>query len=641
MELTMDAINEQLLSTPQLRKNPMEFIVDDLGDLRLLCIHNNDGVSSSIMQDVGMDDQNSTYIHRARGIIFNRYTGKCVNDRSMYPYEYQTNSIHEKRMKNDFEKHGIDISKLKISWAIEGTVLRVFNFQNKWYICTHRKLDANKSSWRTFISFKKMFEEVIEEGNFEEFCNSRLDPSLQYTFLLTANENTRFVCNPSKKHQPLYIIEIFDFEKKKILDESKNPFKDIAYVPNIEFEPKSLDNAFRLVQDLKFDFKKFSLQEQSTEFGIMMHCPERDIRFRIVNETYQKYFNILGNAKWLDNQYYKNIGNEENLSIIKYLNPNMIEGFKKIDAAKSLLPRQLMRLLAVRLRDKTSKHLKTRYEWARGFEATLFSQRIECIRELIEFSKKEKNIKDEDVEKQFPHLFEAVKISVDHFLSNMSGRPNVQMFVHIDNYPVIQKEAILIRNDRIFDSGRTFYSGRTFESTRPENKPTYLTVKHLSSDDAAMSITLKKKSEKKFLMFHSNTFHMFASNATLLAIRPLDFTKAEFDNDGSKEIYFNERYSSRCSLKIYFCDFQYTSSFGKQKVLTICVSSKKTNVPEKKRSFRLGQIKEFINNVECRRKENKEIIRPVLDQATTDLWREYHAQWANDIALRTAHLKFK
>ena len=633
MELTMDAINEQLLSTPQLRKNPLDFIIDDLGDLRLLCIYNNDGVTSSIMQDVGMDDRNSTYIHRARGIIFNRYTGKCVNDRSMYPYEYQSNSIHEKRMKNDFEKHGIDISKLKISWAIEGTVLRVFNFKNKWYICTHRKLDADKSSWRTFLSFKKMFEEVVKEGNFEEFCNLRLDPSLQYTFLLTANENTRFVCNPSKKHQPLYIIEIFDFEKKEILDQSKNPFKDITYVPNIEFEPKSLDNAFRLVQDLKFDYKKFSLQEQSTEFGIMMHCPVRDIRFRIVNETYQKYFNILGNAKWLENQYYKNIGNEEHLSIIKYINPNMIEVFKKIDAAKSLLPRQLMRLLAIRLRDKTSKHLKPRYEWARGFEATMFCQRLECLRELIQFSKKEKNIKDEDVEKQFPHLFEAVKISVDNFLTNMSGRPNVQMFVHIHNYPAIQKEAIVIRNDRTFDSGRTF------ESSRLENNPSYLTVKHLSSDDKAMSITIKKK-DKPFLMFHSNTFHMFASNATLFNIRPLDFTKAVYDPDGIKEIYFNER-SSKSSLKIYFCDFQYRSSDGKTKVLTICVSSKKTFVPDRKRSFRLWQIKEFINNVECRRKENKEIKRPVLDQATTDLWRGYHDQWANDIALRTAHLEFK
>lgn len=636
MELTLDTVSAQLLSTSEQSKNPFPMMQDEKGNLILFCINTNDGVSSNVMQDVGVDAPKSTIIHKARGIVFDRRDGKCVNDRGMFPFEYQSNEVHATRMNNDFEKYDIDISDLTISWAIEGTVLRVFNYESQWHISTHRKLDADKSAWRTSISFKALFEEALAERNFEEFCNLRLNASLQYTFLLTANETSRFVCNPSKQHDPLYLVEIYDFEGKKILDESHNTFVDIKYIPRVDVELESLNDAFRLVNELHFDINKFSLQQQAIAFGINLHCPLRDLRFRIVNETYQRYFNVIGNAKCLENQYLENIDNEENLAIIKYLNPNMLHEFNKIDAAMRRLPRDLMRLLAQRLKDKTKQHVKTRYDWARRFEATLFSQSLHCIRELISFSEKETSIKNQDVERKFPNLKEAVKMSIKTFLNKTSEKEHVRTFVHIDNFPSRQTDKILVRPNNV-----------TKSQIKLRDKSEFLSVKDLTSNFKSMEVTLQH--EKPFFMFRSNRFMTFASNAVLLDVRRLEFIRAREINSRvwKNEDSFVKRIRSELNEQpnIYYCDFLVKTDENEEKVLKICVCTKTTNVCDVKDGGlrHARQLSEFINNSPCQRKIKPERNQPIFDfdEETIDSWRVIHEKWANDMAMRRLNVTFK
>ena len=614
MEITLDSLNSSLQSI-----NPKDFIKDESGNLILICIKNNEGVTSNVMQDVVLGSPNAHVIHKARGVIFDKRDGKCINDRTMYPYEYQSNELE--RMKKDFDGLAIDMSSLKYSWAIEGTVLRVFHFDDVWHISTHRKIDADKSAWRTNVSFKKMFEATVEEKNFEKFCESNLDTSLQYTFLLTANEITRFVCNQTTNHQPIYIIEIYDVNNKCTIDQEANPLKDIQFLPSLDNIPETLEEAFHLVQELKFDFMNFRLEDQSTEFGLMMHSPSKKMSFRIVNEMYQKYFNIIGNSKSIEDQYLMNITNPDNLSIISYLNPALREAFTKMDRAKQQLPLTLARLLAKRVTDKTSVHLKPRYEWARGFEATLFCQDFECINELIMFSKNEKNVKDSEIQTLYPNLLQAVQISIDHFLTDAPGRPHVNLCVHIKNYTKSLKNKIVLRDS-------------------PESSPQTLTIESLSSKKVAMDVTLSSRRQKKFLLFESNTtFHKFASNAILINIRKLDFEEVTFnprtfdDDIVSKKIRIDVMKKHE-KPKIFYYDFMYRSSEGKDEMLTICISSSSKQSKDETRKLFPKQIKEFIFNDNSRSKcqGQTHVSHQIQYQAESqsDAWRKIHDAWSKD-----------
>ncbi len=64
-----------------------------------------------------------------------------------------------------------NISDVYFCEAYEGCVLRLFNFQDKWYLTTRRKLNADKSRWASKTSFGELFEEALawEYHNNPEF----------------------------------------------------------------------------------------------------------------------------------------------------------------------------------------------------------------------------------------------------------------------------------------------------------------------------------------------------------------------------------------------------------------------------------------------------------------------------------------
>ena len=96
----------------------------------------------------------------------------------------------------------------------EGTLLRVFNTDSRWFTATNRKLDAMKSRWASPKSetFGKRFTRSLRqitsldesvssiEDDYEflsAFYDRYLDSSKTYMFLLRANETERIVCDVS------------------------------------------------------------------------------------------------------------------------------------------------------------------------------------------------------------------------------------------------------------------------------------------------------------------------------------------------------------------------------------------------------------------------------------------------------------
>lgn len=76
--------------------------------------------------------------------------------------------------------------------AKEGTLLRVFHYK-KWYLSTHRKLDAFKSRWGSNESFGDIFLKCIGK-TFEEFTENLCIYNV-YFFLIRNTQETRIVSN--------------------------------------------------------------------------------------------------------------------------------------------------------------------------------------------------------------------------------------------------------------------------------------------------------------------------------------------------------------------------------------------------------------------------------------------------------------
>ncbi|CCV02515.1 Immediate early protein ICP-46 [Armadillidium vulgare iridescent virus] len=172
--------------------------------------------------------------------------------------------------------------------AIEGTLIRVFYFGGKWFITTHRKLDADRSIWgtgKTAKSFGAIFKESVglrlnEGETFEDFLGT-LNKEHQYVFMVTATKLTRFVCKATEK-STVYLYAITKNCGKEIVqpgDEWSSWMQEKVVIGTIE-------EAVKFVKDLKFPF---------TCQGLLFFNTTTFESHKLINAKYQEFFDIRGN----------------------------------------------------------------------------------------------------------------------------------------------------------------------------------------------------------------------------------------------------------------------------------------------------------------------------------------------------------
>lgn len=158
-----------------------------------------------------------------------------------------------------------DLADYTVSEAHEGTLIRVFNAQGKWFTATNRRLDSMKSKWAAkYETFGHRFTSAIkyivddleecadtdtdtEEGTYRDRMNKialqnnaflsevyarNLDPGCKYVFMLKPSEDERIVCN-AEVCPTIYHLGTFDKENKLI----DSP---VSFDQNVVDKPKHL-----------------------------------------------------------------------------------------------------------------------------------------------------------------------------------------------------------------------------------------------------------------------------------------------------------------------------------------------------------------------------------------------------------------
>ena len=130
------------------------------------------------------DNNSPDDIKAYRGLVFDGST--MIASSLGFTPEYNEDTIPE-----------MDLSNYLFFQAEEGTLLRVF-FHKKWYLSTHRKLDAFKSRWGSNESFGEIFLKCVQTS-FEDFTEN-LNIYNVYFFLIRNTKETRIVSQPPETY---------------------------------------------------------------------------------------------------------------------------------------------------------------------------------------------------------------------------------------------------------------------------------------------------------------------------------------------------------------------------------------------------------------------------------------------------------
>lgn len=168
-------------------------------------------------------NDDSELVKQCRGVVFHG------NDIVMKAFGYTSEYTHEQVA--ELEQLLPNFEEWSCYDAYEGSIMRMFYFSGKWYLSTHRKLNAFRSKWATKESFGTLFKEALESeatlnsrfasllpdgDNILERFQQSLDREKQYMFLLCNTKDNRIVCH-APEHPTVYHVGTFDAQSGELL----------------------------------------------------------------------------------------------------------------------------------------------------------------------------------------------------------------------------------------------------------------------------------------------------------------------------------------------------------------------------------------------------------------------------------------
>jgi hypothetical protein len=175
---------------------------------------------NDVLDDLKISQVNNLDNEYYKGIIFDSEDNIIMTNfphtqEFVIPNDVEKFSNDEKEKKIILCNFGDKRKSYKSYITEEGTLIRVFNHNKKWYISTQSKLNANNSYWSNEYSFGSQFERYILESNelktMDDFYEV-LDINKQYMFLLPTVENNRIgkPLNPNGELKVVYLIGVRD-----------------------------------------------------------------------------------------------------------------------------------------------------------------------------------------------------------------------------------------------------------------------------------------------------------------------------------------------------------------------------------------------------------------------------------------------
>jgi hypothetical protein len=294
------------------------------------------------------DNDETSMVKNCRGIIFSG--DKVVMRGFPYTEEYTPDTDSLNSLKTVLADR---LSKCKFFDAHEGALLRVFYWQSKWYITTHRKLDAFRSKWASKESFGQMFKNALEEKwaskdpdfmrqccgtdwepdapdgvestvpdptlDVQERFMKSLDETKQYMFLILNNYDNRIVC-VSPDVPTVYHVGTFN---TTLVDDVRVPELTCAMTDRVGL-PWPKEHTFETWNDM---VKEVDNQNSERLQGLIIYDTESTKQYKLFNTEYHELFKVRGNEPSVKFRYLQVRMDKELVDRLYYLYPKFADAF--------------------------------------------------------------------------------------------------------------------------------------------------------------------------------------------------------------------------------------------------------------------------------------------------------------------------
>jgi hypothetical protein len=286
-------------------------------------------------------EEDSDLLKQCRGVVFNG------NDIVMKAFPYTSEYGHSDM--TEINSHIGEFGDWSFYDAHEGALVRMFNFDGKWYVSTHRKLNAFRSKWASRESFGTSFKNALSK---EEECNPKfkvslpagdnilerfqctLDVSKQYMFLIRNTNDNRIVCNAPDRATVYHVGTFVDGQL--VFDEDVNI-------------PVPTKHTFLNIDELLDYVEKMSYKDLQGVIGFT--SDNRQVK--ILHKDYQDLFKARGNEPSIKFRYLQIRMNRRFVNMLYHLYPEMTQTFDEYentlyDIARSIYRAYVQRFIKKR-----------------------------------------------------------------------------------------------------------------------------------------------------------------------------------------------------------------------------------------------------------------------------------------------------
>lgn len=282
-EVNFDMLREELLKKDDENK-PIYYInLKENDDLAILYYNDLPNISTNTKRnDVAQEIEQN-----CRSYILEKTTLKPIGSQF-------NRIIYNNDAKNYLEN--IDWSKVIVQKCYEGTMLLLYNHNNKWYVSTRRCLNSEESTWIKNTSYRSMFNEAMEG----KFKLDDLDKNYCYHFVLVHHKNKNIVnyVDLDKEYKELYHTMTTEKYTLKEIDYKIN--NGVRKVETIKF--KNLDD---LLESLDKISKHDETHHTITSEGYVVKVYDCDgpTILKLQTPIYQSIMKIKPNNSNIDQSY--------------------------------------------------------------------------------------------------------------------------------------------------------------------------------------------------------------------------------------------------------------------------------------------------------------------------------------------------
>lgn len=264
---------------------------------------------------VNCTNEDNDFLKQCRGVVF--HDDELVMKAFPYTSEYSTmDTKNLETISENFKDYVFFDSH-------EGALIRMFYFNNRWFVSTHRKLNAFQSKWASREYFGTLFKKAVaaEIENNTSFkkslpdgdnvlarLQSVLDTEKQYMFLVRNNKDNRIVCREPDR-PTVYHVGTFVDGKLNLDDE----------IPHF---PKPAKHSFLNIDEVVHYVNNVDIRNLQ---GVI--CISDRYSFKVLHPDYQELFQARGNEPSIKFRYLQVRTNRRLTNMLYHLYPEQIETF--------------------------------------------------------------------------------------------------------------------------------------------------------------------------------------------------------------------------------------------------------------------------------------------------------------------------